>query len=442
MAANFFIRTIKKNGDATLFVRVRIVEKGIDIKQSTGLVVNAAEWTKAQNDAKVLKKYRISEKPMFDKLDSIVAMVDTLVKENVEITADMLKERIHTIINAEQIAAEKQRQEEEAKAEEEKNRITFNDFVAQYIEECATGDRKKKDSTLNVATGTVKSFRGFFAQLKAYQEDRHIIIDFPDITVAFYEDFKRFMLDKQYSPNTIARITKILKMMCYAAERVKLFDAKDIRTSVLAHPKDVDNVYLSDERIQELYDLDLSRHEAWEKVRDVFVIGCLTGQRVSDYKRINKSMIVELSDGNKYIKLKQEKTRKMVFIPLDYRVEAILAKYNGVLPKLFDQKINDYIKKVGEMLGWTEIVEMDEQRGSMEYVAKRRFCDLIKTHTARRSFATNMYRAGASLSSIMAITGHGSEEQLRVYLKLTDEEKAIEARKEMYFRSNNMRIAQ
>ena len=159
MAANFFIRTIKKNGDATLFVRVRIVEKGIDIKQSTGLVVNAAEWTKAQNDAKVLKKYRISEKPMFDKLDSIVAMVDTLVKENVEITADMLKERIHTIVNAEQIAAEKQRQEEEAKAEEEKNRTTFNDFIAQYIEECATGDRKLEVLT-DFTTTVLRSMDG------------------------------------------------------------------------------------------------------------------------------------------------------------------------------------------------------------------------------------------------------------------------------------------
>ena len=379
---------------------------------------------------------------MFDKLDEISKVVETLEKENIPLTSDLIKQRVYEIVNAEQIAAEKQRQEEEAKKKKEKERTTFNDFISQYIEECASGDRKKKDSTLNVAPGTVKSFRGFFAQLKAYQEERHIIIDFPDITVAFYEDFKRFMLDKKYSPNTIARITKILKMMCYAAERVKLFDAKDIRTSVLAHPKDVDNVYLSDERIQELYDLDLSNHEAWEKVRDVFVVGCLTGQRVSDYKRINKGMIVELSDGHKYIKLKQEKTRKIVFIPLDYRAEAILDKYNGVLPKLFDQKINDYIKKVGEMLGWTEIVEMDEQRGSMEYTAKRRFCDLIKTHTARRSFATNMYRAGASLSSIMAITGHGSEEQLRVYLKLTDEEKAIEARKEMFFRNNSMRIAQ
>lgn len=442
MAANFFIRTIKKNGDATLFVRIQDPNKGMNIRLSTGLVVNVEAWKKSQVSAKAKEKYRLTEKLMFEKLDAISKVVETLERENISITSDLVKQRIYEIINAEQIAAERQRQKEEAKAEEEKNRITFNDFIAQYIKECDTGDRKKKDSTLNIAPGTVKSFRGFFAQLKAYQEDRHVIIDFPDITVAFYEDFKRFMLDKQYSPNTIARITKILKMMCYAAERMKLFDAKDIRTSVLAHPKDVDNIYLSDERIQELYDLDLSGHEAWEKVRDVFVVGCLTGQRVSDYKRINKGMVVELTDGNKYIKLKQEKTRKIVFIPLDYRVEAILKKYNGVLPKLFDQKINDYIKKVGEMLGWTEVVELDEQRGSMEYTAKRRFCDLIKTHTARRSFATNMYRAGASLGSIMAITGHGSEEQLRVYLKLTDEEKAIEARKEMYFRNNNMRVAQ
>lgn len=442
MAAKFFIRTIKKNGDATLFVRIQDPDKGLNIRLSTGLVVNAEAWKKSETSANAKEKYRRTEQSMFDKLDEISKVVETLEKENIPLTSDLIKQRVYEIVNAEQIAAEKQRQEEEAKKKKEKERTTFNDFISQYIEECASGDRKKKDSTLNVAPGTVKSFRGFFAQLKAYQEERHIIIDFPDITVAFYEDFKRFMLDKKYSPNTIARITKILKMMCYAAERVKLFDAKDIRTSVLAHPKDVDNVYLSDERIQELYDLDLSNHEAWEKVRDVFVVGCLTGQRVSDYKRINKGMIVELSDGHKYIKLKQEKTRKIVFIPLDYRAEAILDKYNGVLPKLFDQKINDYIKKVGEMLGWTEIVEMDEQRGSMEYTAKRRFCDLIKTHTARRSFATNMYRAGASLSSIMAITGHGSEEQLRVYLKLTDEEKAIEARKEMFFRNNSMRIAQ
>lgn len=441
MAANFFIRTIKKNGDATLFVRVRIVRKGIDIKQSLGFTVDAEKWMKAQKDVRALKRYREIESEKYAKMDAISSMVKALIEENEEITADMLRKRIYEIVNAEKIAAEKKRQEEEAKVEAEKKRLTFNDFIAQYIEECTTGVRKKEDSTLNLAAGTIKSYKGLHSQLMAYQKDKHITIDFPDITVAFFDDFKRFMLDKQYSPNTVARMIKICKTICYAAEKLKLFEAKNVRESVKAKSRDVDNIYLSNERIQELYELDLSQHEAWEKARDVFVVGCLSGQRISDYKRINENMVVTLSDGNKYIKLKQEKTGKIVFVPLDYHVEAILKKYDGVLPKLPDQKINDYIKKVGELLGWTEIVELDEQRGSMEYKAKRRFCDLIKTHTARRSFATNMYRAGASLSSIMAITGHASEKQLQTYLKLTEAEKAMEARKEKYFRNNIVKIA-
>lgn len=441
MAANFFIRTIKKNGEASLFVRVRIVGKGIDIKQSLGFTVDAEKWMKAQKDVRALKRYREIESEKYAKMDAISSMVKALIEENEEITADMLRKRIYEIVNAEKIAAEKKRQEEEAKAEAEKKRLTFNNFIIRYIEECTTGVRKKEDSTLNLAAGTIKSYKGLHSQLMAYQKDRHITIDFPDITVSFFDDFKRFMLDKQYSPNTVARMIKICKTICYAAEKLKLFEAKNVRESVKAKPRDVDNIYLSNERIQELYELDLSQHEAWEKARDVFVVGCLSGQRISDYKRINENMVVTLSDGNKYIKLKQEKTGKVVFIPLDYRAEAILKKYDGVLPKLPDQKINDYIKKVGELLGWTEIVELDEQRGSMEYKAKRRFCDLIKTHTARRSFATNMYRAGASLSSIMAITGHASEKQLQTYLKLTEAEKAMEARKEKYFRDSNMKIA-
>lgn len=418
-----------------MFVRVQIKGRQVDIRLSTGLTVDAAAWRKAQTSAKAQQSYRRIENLMFSKIDAISKLIGTLEKEEVPLNSELLKQRIHEIVHSEEISTEKERREMEAKAEEERNRITFNDFVVRYIDECATGVRKKENSTKNVAPGTVKSYRGFFAQLKAYQECRNTCIDFADIDVEFYEDFMKFMLDKNYSPNTIARMVKTCKRMCYAAERMNLFDAKDIRVNVKAKSCKVDNIYLSEERVQELYSLDLSQHRAWERARDVFVVGCLTGQRVSDYKRINRDMIVRLSDGNEYIKLKQEKTGKTVYVPLDYRVADILAKYDGTLPKLFDQKLNDYIKKVGEMLGWTETVRIEEQRGSVVATVEHRFCDMIKTHTARRSFATNMYRAGASLGSIMAITGHGSEEQLRIYLKLTDEEKAIAARQDLSSRN-------
>jgi integrase len=61
----------------------------------------------------------------------------------------------------------------------------------------------------------------------------------------------------------------------------------------------------------------------------------------------------------------------------------------------------------------------------LQYESSKRFCDAIKTHTARRSFATNSYKAGVPLSAIMAVTGHSSEEMLKRYLKLNTKEKAL-----------------
>lgn len=440
MAVSFFIRN-KKAKTATLFARIRSKAKNIDIKASTLLEVDVLAWEKAQESPLKRKNFRNDKnnQVFFDKLDLIEKTLNTFLDSNVEITNESINRRIYEIVYAEQIAAEKERAEAEAKALEEEQATNFNDFITQFIHECETGKRKKKGGTTNVSPGTVKSYKGFQSQFKAYQDTRLRVIDFKDLTLEFYNDFRLFLTDKEYSPNTIARMVKICKTICYAAEQLKLMDAGNVRTGFDVIYKDVDNVYLTEERIQEIYEYDLSNRPAWEKVKDVFVVGCLTGQRVSDYKRINSKMIVTLTDGNRYIKIKQEKTGNIVYIPLDYRVEAILNKYDGTLPKVYDQKINDHIKEIGEALGWTEIVELDEQRGAMEYTAKKRFCDLLKTHTCRRSLATNMQKAGASLSSIMAITGHSSEQQLKTYLKLDESEKSMLAAKEDYF--TKLRIA-
>ena len=419
--------------------RVHSNKPKINLCVSTCLSVDIETWNKSQKDVKQMLKFRKEEPQLWNKLDSISAMLESFVKQEIAITSEIAKERIHSIVYAEQIAAEKERAEAEAKALEEGQATNFNDFISQFIRECETGKRKKKGGTTNVAPGTIKSYKGFQSQLKEYQETRLRVIDFTDLTLDFYNDFRLFLTDKEYSPNTIARMVKICKTICYAAEQLKLMDAKNVRSGFDVIYKDVDNVYLTEERIQELYEYDLSNRPAWEKVKDVFVVGCLTGQRVSDYKRINSNMIVTLTDGNRYIKLKQEKTGNTVYIPLDYRVDTILNKYKGELPKVYDQKINDHIKEIGEALGWTEIVELEEQRGAMEYTAKKRFCDLLKTHTCRRSLATNMQKAGASLSSIMAITGHSSEQQLKTYLKLDESEKSMLAAKENYF--TKLRIA-
>ena len=80
---------------------------------------------------------------------------------------------------------------------------------------------------------------------------------------------------------------------------------------------------------------------------------------------------------------------------------------------------------MGLLLGWTEPAGLTERKGVMEYQSKKRFCDALATHTARRTFATNAYKAGVPLSAIMAVTGHASEDMLRRYLKLNTKERAL-----------------
>jgi integrase len=49
---------------------------------------------------------------------------------------------------------------------------------------------------------------------------------------------------------------------------------------------------------------------------------------------------------------------------------------------------------------------------------------LVTTHTARRSFATNLYKSGFPTLSIMAITGHTTEKSFLKYIKVTPDEHA------------------
>ena len=66
-----------------------------------------------------------------------------------------------------------------------------------------------------------------------------------------------------------------------------------------------------------------------EEARDIFIMGCLTGQRVSDYKRINYDMLETIIGEDNFIHLIQEKTGKDVYVPYSPLMKKILMKYGG-----------------------------------------------------------------------------------------------------------------
>lgn len=454
----------KYAGKSSLKLSVRLAAPNLKNAIALGISVSNARWIMISETLKQLSSKHgtcVIEDNLCSQLWGIIKRIELLYEAGY-LSLSTAKETILEVLQPDIINEKEkqtQRQEQETKKQQ---RITLMEWIEEFIRQCEAGERLKRKSTNVITPGTIKSYKGTKAQLEAYQEKRHRVIDFDDVTIDFYDDWRRFFLEKKnkkgvstpYSPNTIGKHVKNLKIFLFAAKDMKLTTTTDFESSrFVAESQDVENVYLTEERIQELYETDFEDGKTIERLmalapddderdvmkdqltrrtpkllneaKDIFVVGCLTGQRVSDYKRINEEMYRELSDGNEYIYLQQAKTGKWIYIPLDLRVRVILQKYGGKLPHIYDQDLNERIKVVGRMMGWRENAGITELHGMMQIPTSKKFYECIKTHTARRSFATNAYKRKISLSSIMVITGHSSERMLRKYLKLDNEERAI-----------------
>ena len=324
-----------------------------------------------------------------------------------------------------------------------KGKMLFEDFLTTYIEDLETGRRTKKGRTVKVTPAYIKGLRIILNQIRSYQKEMHRKIGLDDMTMETRNSLVGYWKGRGLMPNAINSYMTDVRTVAKAAYEDKLTKCDDFRHSDFVPKKEeVDNIYLTPEQVRErLEALDISEDEklmqlskcrithirTLEHVRDIFIVGCLTGQRVSDYSRICEDMITEIN-GVEFILLTQQKTDKKVYIPVDRRVRQILDKYDGKLPHVCPNEMNKLIKTIGLLLGWTHDCGFDGKR--LNPKRGRRFCDMLLSHTARRSFATNAYKAGVPLSSIQAITGHSSEAQLRRYLKLDAEEKAVIALKD------------
>jgi integrase len=87
--------------------------------------------------------------------------------------------------------------------------------------------------------------------------------------------------------------------------------------------------------------------------------------------------------------------------------------------------MNLYLKELCAIVPeLNEIVSTSQPEGGMNISRQVPKHKLVSTHTARRSFATNMYLMGVPVLSIMKVTGHKSEKQFMEYIKITPSDHA------------------
>ena len=293
-------------------------------------------------------------------------------------------------------------------------------FIDEYINSC---DKK---------IATIKQYKIVRGNIAEYADQTHKRPAFEDINLDYYLGFVDFLKSKGYSLNTIGARIKGLKLFMNEAYERDLHNNLDFKKKRFNKPHEETNaVYLNLDELQRISDHDFSKCPKLDRVRDIFLIGCYTGLRFSDLSQLHTDNI----EANGTITIKTQKTGKTVVIPIHPVVRQILDKYGNELPKIpSNQKFNDYIKIVARMAGIEDNVLTQKSKGYENHSETTPKYNLVTSHTARRSFATNAYLSGIPTISIMRITGHKTESSFMKYIKISDKENAIHLKEHKFFK--------
>lgn len=311
--------------------------------------------------------------------------------------------------------------------------ISFFKYANDFVE--TQGNNFMTASAMKLAPVTIRSYKQTISQLTDFDKKHKYDLDFDKIDMKFYYLFVSFLEKTGFSLNTIGKhIKNIIALMNRATEdeinsnlKYKHRDFKRISEKTIS-------IYLTVNEIDALFNLDLSFNHEWERARDIFLIGYYTGQRVSDYNGLTLDNI-KTFNGQDVFEIYQKKPKKTVYVPIHNKIKKIMnLRYDGNLPsKVYDQQINEYIKKIGRKAKINEKVVTKMTVGGMIKVESVEKWKLIGTHTARRSFCTNAYLSKMPVIDIMALSGHTTEREFYNYIKVTPQERAIKISDSAFF---------
>ncbi|MBN9299829.1 MAG: site-specific integrase [Filimonas sp.] len=285
-----------------------------------------------------------------------------------------------------------------------------------------------------VSGGTVTILNTVKKHLLDYQVFSGKPISFEKIDYNFYEGLLDFLtydyrLMRRKQPvyglklNSIGKTIKQLRIFLRDRMKRKLIAHIDLSDFKIPE-EEPDAIYLTWEEVGRIFRLDLSEKPHLEKYRDLFVLGCQTGLRFSDFTSIKPE---DIRGG--FIHKEQEKTDKPVVIPLmDAAREILLNRFGAQMPHVSSPKFNEAIKELARMAGITELVKHTHKKGNKNIVEVRPKYEWVTSHTCRRSFCTNEFLAGTPVELIMKISGHKNVRDFYRYIRITEEEAARRVR--------------
>lgn len=381
------------------------------VKYSVGYKASLAQWDLKKQRIKNIRSYIGKDKVNKDLAyyeQSILEKYDDLYhKFGDNVDNNMIKSSLDIIVRKKGLPIEK-----------DETTLSFLDLCNKYI----------SDKGSSIAPTTVRKYKQAINLLGKYENSFKTTLTFDMIDLAFFSSFNSFLEKKNFGIGTIGKHVKSIKtFMNYATSQGYTKSLKYKTSSFTIGKQQSTAIYLSETELNQMREEDLSKTPNLERARDIFLIGAYTGQRVSDFNRLTNDDIVSI-DGIQYFKFVQTKNRKQgkeVLCPVTKDIKEIMdLRYGGKTPpRMLDKDINTNIKLVGEKMGFNELIKHEYTKGGKVITEMIPKYKLIKSHTARRSFCTNMYLKKMPVFDIMLFSGHTSEREFYKYIRIKDEKR-------------------
>ena len=380
----FYLRSNYKNKDglSPIMIRIYLNNERLPVG-STGIAINAKQW---DNDKNRLRGRTTEALQINQQLDNIQAGLQTIFR-NWELSEELSLE----LIKSEYLGKKEQTDTILSLFEKHNNDIRSQVGIT------------KSSATLQKYENCKRHFT-LFLKSKYGRSD----LKLSELTPIVIHDFRIFMISvNKCQPNTATRILKFLKTVTIFGRKSGILHIDPFReTRFRLDP--VDRGFLTDEEIKIIIQKEFATPRL-DLVRDIFVFSCFTGLAYIDVANLTEDNIVEL-DGRQWIMTRRQKTKIATNIILLDIPKMIIDKYANtrkdgkLLPILSNQKMNSYLKEIGDI------------------------CQINKNltyHLARHTFATLSLSKGVPIESVSKMLGHTNIKTTQLYARITN--KKLEA---------------
>ncbi len=371
-----------------------------EFKLSTGQKIKPAHWDFSNQRAK--QTYKVDYVTINSELNKLENLVHKTHLDNRNLEPRKIKKLIKD------------------KLEGKNSNKFLCSYSVEFYEDCKKGDRLTNINS-RYKEASLSRIHQFVLLLERFQRHYNKSYVFKEIDLEFYYQFKTYLLDEGYTPNTIGKHVRMLKQLMKLS-----LDEKLHNNSEFVKFKDInveaDNIYLNEDEIELIYKLDLKNLPDLEQIRDIFIVGCDTALRFENLINLNETNVK--SEG-KMLEVFQVKTGNKICIPLTNRALILLKRHNFKF-NLNSPTANKGIKIIGKMAGIDEKIEMkewDKVKGENVIKIYHKY-EKIVMHSSRRSACSNLYRRGLSALQIMSLSGHKTEKSFLNYIKVKNIENA------------------